>query len=577
MIRCLHVANLAIIKDATLDLGPGLNLLTGETGAGKSILVDALMVGLGARAGGEIIRTGGERCSVEIELDLAGHAPALRFLEERGYGVDGGSIVVRREIAAEGRSRAFIGGVLAPVADLKALGSMAVAIHGQHQHQALLDPGRHRDLLDRRAGLAADLLGMQEAARDLAAATSRLGSLRDGAQRLAQRVDMLRYQVQEIDAAAVRPGERAALRAEREMLRNAEGVLRHCRAGVEALYSGESSALARLTEGVRAAREIVRFDPALEEDLARVESARSEIEELAFGLRDFAERLNPDPQRLQSVDDRLQAIEALVRKHVPGGDEADLALCRETAAEELRQLTDGGETVAALESRVESLRQAAATLAQTLSRRRRSAARDLERRVEAELNDLAMAGTRFAVDLRPRSGPGSGIWIEGEEVAVDGSGCDVVEFLLSANRGEAMRPLAAVASGGELSRLMLALEIVLLDSAAPRALVFDEVDAGLGGSVAEVLGRKLKALAATHQVLCVTHLAPIASQADRHVRVAKRAVRGRTEVAIETLEGEDRVREMARMLAGETVTPSALRHAAEMLARAAGSLSRSGS
>jgi DNA repair protein RecN (Recombination protein N) len=277
------------------------------------------------------------------------------------------------------------------------------------------------------------------------------------------------------------------------------------------------------------------------------------------------------------VDDHLQAIEALLRKHVPGGDEADLARCREAAAEELRQLTDGGDTVADLEGRVENLRQKAAAMAHALSRRRRSAAGDLERRVEAELNELAMAGTRFAVDLRPCPGPGSGIWIEGEEVAVDGSGCDVVEFLLSANRGEALRPLAAVASGGELSRLMLALEIVLLDSAAPRALVFDEVDSGLGGSVAEVLGRKLKALAATHQVLCVTHLAPIASQADRHVRVAKRAVRGRTEVAIETLEGEDRVREMARMLAGETVTPSALRHAAEMLARAAGSLSRTGS
>jgi DNA repair protein RecN (Recombination protein N) len=568
MIRCLHIANLAIVKDATLDLGPGLNLLTGETGAGKSVLVDALMVGLGARAGSEIIRTGGERCSVEIEIDLKDNLLALRLLEERGYPTDGEGVVVRREIAAEGRSRAFIGGTLAPIADLKALGALTVAIHGQHQHQALLEPLRHRDLLDRRAGLEQDLLVMQKVAADLAAASERLLSLRDGAQRLSQRADMLRWQIQEIDAAAVRPGERASLRSERDMLRNAEGVLRHCRAGIEALYDGDGSALARLTEGLRAAREIERFVPALSDDLARVESARSEIEELARGLRDFAERLNTDPHRLQAVDDRLQAIESLLRQHVPGGD---------VAASELRELTDGGETVADLERRVEALRATAAAAAQGLSRRRRAAAADLERRVESELADLAMAGTRFAVDLRPRPGPGSGIWIEGEEVAVDGSGCDVVEFLLSANRGEAMRPLAAVASGGELSRIMLALEIVLLGGAAPRALVFDEVDAGIGGAAAEVLGRKLKALAATHQVLCVTHLAPIASQADRHVRVAKRALRGRTEVAIEALDGDDRVRELARMLAGETVTPQALRHAAEMLARAASPLSRTAS
>jgi len=577
MICCLHIANLAIIKDATLDLGPGLNLLTGETGAGKSVLVDALMVGLGGRAGSEIIRTGGERCSVEIEIDLSDNAPALRLLEERGYQTDGGRVVVRREIAAEGRSRAFIGGSLAPIADLKALGALTVAIHGQHQHQALLEPARHRDLLDRRAGLRQDLVSMQSVAADLAAASARLLSLRDGAQRLSQRADMLRYQIQEIDAAAVRPGERAALRSERDMLRNAEGVLRHCRAGVEALYGGEGSALARLTEGVRAAREIERFVPALSDDLARVESARSEIEELAFGLRDFAERLNADPQRLQAVDDRLQAIESLVRKHVPGGDEEALLRYREAAASELRELTDGGESVADLERRLETLRATAAAAAQGLSRRRRAAAADLERRVESELADLAMAGTRFAVDLRPRPGPGSGIWIEGEEVAVDGSGCDVVEFLLSANRGEAMRPLAAVASGGELSRLMLALEIVLLGGEGKRSLVFDEVDAGIGGSAAEMLGRKLKTLATRHQVVCVTHLAPIASQADRHVRVAKRALRGRTEVAIEAVDGDDRVRELARMLAGETVTPQALRHAAEMLARAASPLSRTAS
>jgi DNA repair protein RecN (Recombination protein N) len=224
--------------------------------------------------------------------------------------------------------------------------------------------------------------------------------------------------------------------------------------------------------------------------------------------------------------------------------------------------------VADLEARVETLRERARSAAIALSRKRRAAAATLEKRLEAELRPLAMPETRFAVDFRLRPSAGSGIWIEGEEVSVDAGGCDMVEFLLSANRGEAMRPLHAVASGGELSRLMLALEVVLLGHDAPRSLVFDEVDAGIGGATAEVVGRKLKALAEGHQVICVTHLAPIAALADRHVRVAKRALRGRTEVGVEVLEGDERVRELGRMLAGETITPQALRHAADMLARA---------
>jgi DNA repair protein RecN (Recombination protein N) len=354
------------------------------------------------------------------------------------------------------------------------------------------------------------------------------------------------------------------------MLRNAESLLNHGRGALDALYDGEGSALARLAEGVRAAREVARYDSGLAEDMARVEAARAEVEEMAYRLRDFVERLSPDPERLQAVDDRLQLLEALQRKYAPGGDEASILAYRDASAEELRQITGGGESVADLERRVQALREAALEVALELSRRRRAAAAGLEGAIEAGLGEMAMPGTRFAIDFRHRASPGSGQWVEGEEVAVDGAGCDVVEFLLSANRGEALRPLAAVASGGELSRIMLALEVVLLGSAASRTLVFDEVDAGIGGAVAEVVGRKLKALARTHQVLCVTHLAPIATLADRHVRVAKKIVRGRTEVVIEPLDGAGRVREVARMLAGETVTPTALKHAADMLERAGG-------
>ena len=568
MIRCLHVRNLAIVKEATLDLGPGLNLLTGETGAGKSILVDALLLGLGGRAETDQVRTGEERAAVAIDFEVT--SPEARaFLEEHGYPLEQGSIVVQREVASEGRGRAFIGGVPAPVADLKAFGALVVSIHGQHQHQTLLDPAAHLPLLDREGGTAELLPAMAQAAAALHEAATRLASLRDGAQRLAQRVDMLVWQVQEIDAAAVQPGERGALRTERERLRHAEQILRSGREAFEALYEGEGAALARLAEGIRAAREVARYEAGLDADLDRAEAARAEIEEVAFRLRDLTERLQPDPQRLQAADDRLQQIDALLRKYAPNGDETALAAWRDAAAEELRTLTDGGATVAGLEKKMEALRARALETAQGLSRRRRAAAAALERRVEKELESLAMSGTRFAVDLRLRPGPGSGLWVEGEEVAVDAAGYDVVEFLLSANRGEALRPLHATASGGELSRLMLALETVRLGRSAPRSLVFDEVDAGVGGAVAEVLGRKLRALAATHQVLCVTHLAPIASQADRHARVTKRTARGRTEAAVEPLDARGRVQELARMLAGESITPSALKHAAEMLSKSA--------
>jgi DNA repair protein RecN (Recombination protein N) len=568
MIRCLHVRNLAIVREATLDLGPGLNLLTGETGAGKSILVDALLLGLGGRAESDLVRTGEERGSVAIEFEVT--SPAARaFLDEHGYPLEQGHVVVQREISAAGRGRAFIGGVPAPIGDLKSFGALVVSVHGQHQHQTLLDPASHLPLLDREGDASALLPAMAEAARALGEATARLASLRDGAQRLAQRVDLLRWQIQEIDAAALQPGERESLRAERERLRHAEQILRSGREAFEALYEGEGAALARLAEGIRAAREVARFEAGLDADLDRAEAAKSEIEEVAFRLRDLTTRLQPDPQRLQAADDRIRQIDGLLKKYAPGEDEAGIGAFREAAAEELRTLTDGGATVAELEEKVERLRGTALLTAQDLSRRRKIAAAALERRVEEELRSLAMDGTRFAVDLRPRPGPGSGVWVEGEEVAVDAAGYDVVEFLLSANRGEALRPLHMVASGGELSRIMLALEVVRLAHESPRTLVFDEVDAGVGGAVAEVLGRKLRALAATHQVLCVTHLAPIASQADRHARVAKRTARGRTEAWVEPLDARGRVQEVARMLAGESITPSALKHAADMLKGAA--------
>jgi DNA repair protein RecN (Recombination protein N) len=569
MLRCLHITNLAIIRDLTLDLGPGLTLLTGETGAGKSILVDALSLLLGGRAGPEVIRAGSERASVEALFDIAHNRGAAASLEERGYPVEGSTIVARREILAQGKGRASLGGALAPLADLKGLGALLIDLHGQHEQQTLLNPTHHRDLLDRHAGLEEELRRMAAVHGDLQASQARLVSMREGAQRIAQRLDLLRFEVEEIDRAAVRSGEREALRTERIQMHNAETIQRSARAAYEALYEGDGAALGRLGEAIRAARDLARFDPEMEASVARAEAARAELQELAFGLRDYPDRLVFDPNRLEAIEERLQLLETLLRKYAEGGGEEGIMARRRAAAEELTLLTGGGETVADLEARVDDLRAEAVRIAQGLSRGRRAAAAALERRVEKELQDLALERSRFAIDFRLRSTPGSGLWVEGEEVAVDAAGYDVVEFLLSANQGEALAPLASVASGGELSRVMLALEVVLRREAEPRTLVFDEVDAGIGGAVAEAVGRRLRSLAKSHQVICVTHLPQIASQADRHVCVSKRPVGGRTEVVLEVLDGEGQVRELARMLAGATVTAAALRHAAELRARGA--------
>lgn len=567
MIRCVHIRNLAIVREVTLDLDLGLNLLTGETGAGKSILVDALLLVAGARTGADVIRSGADRASIEVVFDLEGDARVAAFLEGHGYAAEDGTVVVRREIPAQGKGRAFIGGALAPIADLKALGSLLLDVHGQHQHQTLLDAARHRDLMDRQAAVEEDLKGMREAAGKLATATQRLASMREGSQRIAQRVDLLKFQVEEIDRAGVRAGERSDLLSERELQRNSESILRGCRAAHEALYSGEAAALGRIAEAIRSARAVAPFDDGVRESLERAEGAQADLQEFALILRDYPSRQSFDPTRLETIEERLVTIDSLLRKYAPGGSEEQILAYRDAAAAELAQLTDGSESVSDLERRVEALRRTALERAANLSRKRMEAAAALEKRVERALGEVGMPHTRFAIDFRTRPAPGDGVWVGGEEVVVDGAGYDVVEFFLSANRGEAMRPLAAVASGGELSRVMLALEVVLKRQGEKRTLVFDEVDAGIGGAVAEAVGRQLRRLARTHQVLCVTHLPQIASQAEHHVAVTKRASRGRTEVAVETLDEAGRVRELARMLAGERVTSTALRHAEELLQR----------
>jgi len=567
MLRCLHITNLAIVRELTLDLGPGLNLLTGETGAGKSILVDALSLVLGGRSGTEMIRSGADRASVEAEFDVASNRAARQCLDERGYRVEDGSIVVRREILAQGKGRAFVGGSLAAVADLRALGSILVDLHGQHQQQILLTPASHRDLLDRHAGLDPELDEMAAAARRLQEAVARQSALREGADRREARIDLLRSRADEIGRAAVQAGERSRLRAERDLLRHAETILRHARQSYDSLYEGEGAAVSRLAEAIRDLRELARFDASLRDDLARAESARADLQDISAMLRDYPERLQFEPQRLQAIDDRIQMLEALVRRHAPGGDEDDLLRLGVEAKAELDTLTGGADSGKEIDRLVQVLGDEALRRASSLSRARSGAARVLEREIEKELAGLAMAKSRFAIDLRRRVQAGSGLRAGDEEVAVDGTGYDVVEFLLSANPGEPPGPLSEVASGGELSRVMLAFEVVLRRQAEPRSLVFDEVDAGIGGAVAEAVGRRLKSLSRQHQVICVTHLPQIASYADRHVRVGKRQARGRTEVEVDVLDDQGKVEELARMLAGETVTPAALRHAAEMRAR----------
>ena len=554
MIKFFRINNIALVAEARLELGRGLTLLTGETGAGKSILIDALGLLLGTRASAELIRTGEDQAVVEGVLE---HPDAAALLSRHGLPEEGDEIVIRREIHATGKGRATVNGAIVTLGVLRELGSALVVIHGQHEPQGLLDPETHLTLLDRHAGVdPGDVTALFRRLRDIDA---ELESLRKDRRDWERRREMLEFQANEIEQAALQPAEEESLRAEKAVQANSG---RLASLGAEAyglLYEDDGAALDRLAQVYKRIDELAAIDPRFADFAANRSGVMAPLEDLSYALRDYKDSLQVTPGRLDEIEARLALIERLKKKYGAGIDEV-LAFAERCRAE-LGPAGSAEERESALvTARVEAARRYF-DKASELSRKRRSAARDLQKKVESELAQLAMERTRFRVqfepDLPPADATDSSSWSE--------RGLEQAEFLLSPNPGEDLRPLARIASGGEMSRILLALNAASGLEAEDKTLVFDEVDAGIGGRVAEVVGRKLRSIAERHQVLCVTHLPQIAALAEAHLSVSKRVEKNRTLASVQSLASEDRIEEVARMLGGEAITETTRRHAREMI------------
>jgi DNA repair protein RecN (Recombination protein N) len=554
MLKLLRINNIALVPFLELELGPGLTLLTGETGAGKSILIDSLGLLLGRRASADLIRSGEDRAVVEAVVEWE---DARERLEAHGLPVDGSEIVLRREIQASGTGRATVNGALVPVALLRELAPGVAVVHGQHEPQGLLDPARHVDLVDRFAA-AKEGPALGRVYHELREVESALERLRRDRREAERHREMLEFQVGEIEAAALAPEEEEHLRLEKARLANAGRLAELSGEAYSLLYDDEAAALGRLSQVFRRVEELAAIDPEFRPHLETRTTLVPQLEELALQLRGYQERLEVAPGRLDEIESRLALIERLERKY--GASVEEVLAFAEECRGELAELGSPEEQETALEERRGELASRYLEQARALSRRRRAAAGELQAAVERELAQLAMENTRLRVAFDPESTEDAEAperWTE--------RGLERAELLLSPNPGEDLRPLARIASGGELSRIMLALKSVVHADTPGVTLVFDEVDAGIGGGVAEVVGRKLQAAAADQQVLCVTHLPQIAALADHHLGVRKQAEGDRTITTVEVLGRDERVEEIARMLGGEVVTDAARRHAREML------------
>jgi len=552
MLRFLRITHLAVIDAAEVEFGPGLNVLTGETGAGKSILVEAVGLLLGGRASADMVRTGEDLATIEAIFDTAGE-----------------ELLVRREITAQGRSRAFVNGALATAAVLRDLSSRLVELHGQHEHQTLLDPASHLDVVDAYGGLGT--LGAPVAAAfDLwQASGGELARVRRAAAERQTRQEFVAFQLAELDRATLVSAdstEDVDLASTRQVLASAERVQRLCDESYAALYDSDGAVLASLGGVWRRVSDLAALDPRFQPFLNERDGIKSQLEELAAFLRHYGASIEASPERLQEIEDRLALLDRLKKKYGP--TLRDCVTRRDTLRQELADLERADERIAELTREHAAAREHFLTSARALSAARRTVAAALAKDIERMAGELAMEQTRFDVRF-------AAVVLETEWSA---RGMDRGEFYVSPNPGEDLRPLARIVSGGELSRLMLAIKTLTATSrlewndadgrppsgAAP-GLIFDEVDAGIGGRVAEVVGRKLYALGSAFQVLCITHLPQIAAYADAHYAIEKRVEAGRTRTTVARLDGDARVAEIGRMLGGDMVTDSLRASAKEML------------
>ncbi len=561
MLETLVVANYALIERLEVRFTPGLNILTGETGAGKSILVGALGLLLGLKADPEGVRAGAEEASVSGVIRLEANREALSWLADQGIQPEEGAIILRRSVRRNGKGSLFVQGAPLTLASLRELTSLLFDMHGQHEHQSLLTPDNHRKLLDRYGDCTAQVEEFGAVHARLLSARERLAELQAGEQERLRRVELLEHAVREITEAKLDPAEEEALEQESRLLANHEKLLRL----LEELYSrtaeNRGGALALLRQGRALMQDLLSIDPSLAPKGKQLEDAFYELEDLAQGVAERKGQMQFDPARQERVEERLTLIRKLKKKY--GGSVGEVLAHAESSRRELEGIEGSGELGRKLEAEIAALEKELKSRAGEISQARSQAAAGLQARVEEELKQLGMPKVRFQVDIQDRTS-------EAGKLLYTATGKDKVEFLISPNQGEPFRRLAQIISGGEMSRVMLALKTVLASSDQIGTLIFDEVDSGIGGEVALAVGERLKSLSAAKQVLCITHLATIAVRADNHLKVEKAASGERTVTRVAQVSGAARREEIARMLAGDRKGDTSLKHAEELLARYGG-------
>ena len=556
MLLELRLENYAVMESVAVEFDPGLSLLTGETGAGKSILIDALTLLMGDKGSPDVVRFGAERAilTAVFEVESGREKMVAAILESNGLDHDDANLILRREVAAKGR--VFINNQPATVSVLKQLAPHLASIHAQNESLASFDGEARLSLLDHFAAIELDSVDQAFAA--WTQFKRRIEELEQGEQDRLRLVDLWSFQKQEIESARIQAGEDERLEAEKRILGNAEKIHNSAMLAFDLLYEGASSTSTSLRAAQKHVEELMRFEPKFQEAVALLESARISVEDVGASLRDYAGGIESSPERLAEIEDRLAWLDRLKRKYGPTLD--DVRKLGEEVRRKLSEIENKDEVLRELRAQLSAAGENYLRLARSISKRRYEAAKKLEKLVETEVNDLAMR-SEFHIEI-------TGSDEEGEWTS---SGFDRVEFMISTNPGEPMGPVEQIASGGELSRVMLALKASIESGSrkkaagVPRTLIFDEIDTGIGGRAAEAVGKKLKSLARTHQVLCVTHLPQIATFADQHYLIHKEARGDRTRTSVRRITGNERTEEIARMLSGAKLTETSLKHAEQML------------
>lgn len=548
MLRTLSIRDFVIVDAIELEFAPGFTVFTGETGAGKSILIDALALALGGRGDASVVREGASKTDISAEFST--HPEADAWLAEHEFSSEEGGVFLRRVIDNAGRSKAFVNGITATAAQLRELGEMLVDIHGQHAHQSLLKTDAQRLLLDSQAGLAEDARQVAAAYKVWRAVAKQREEFEQNARNVLLERERLEWQVAELEKLAVKPGEWTEIGNEHSRLAHAASLIEGAQEALNVISESDTPMLSQLSSLTQKLVKLSDIDAGLKPVIDALEPATIQLQEAVYSLNDYLSRIELDPERLHEVEARLDAIHSTARKFRVAPDELPQEFA--TLSEQLRQLADASD-IDALRQLEETLKAAYMDAARKLSKARAKAAKALGEAVTAAMQDLSMAGGRFEIALHP--------------VEPAGYGLEQVEFMVAAHAGTASRPLAKVASGGELARISLAISVITSHATTVPTLIFDEVDSGIGGGVAEVVGRLLKRLGQERQVLCVTHLPQVASQGNQHFQVAKgTSDNGRTASRIEVLDQKARIEEVARMLGGLEITATTRKHARELLA-----------